>query len=138
MSDFYAVDSNGRIGYKNKYGTQNFVFDSLYCQWATGGISGGSCWDKGDGDPHYEMSGDPEPEFEDLDKILEHFCPNITFMQHKALYRAVVQRTSYSQNEYYGNHTDYAVKHFKVENLYNYLVSKELLGSPDSIIKKIT
>ena len=36
-------------------------------KWRTGGISGGSCWDTGDGDHHYPVEGDPESEFRDFD-----------------------------------------------------------------------
>jgi hypothetical protein len=49
---------------------------ALVLSWHTGGISGGSCWDEGESRHHAYSCGDPEPDWEDLDRILEHFCPN--------------------------------------------------------------
>lgn len=132
VSEFYCIQE-GESVYRST-GPR----DSLYVSWVTGGVTGGSCWDTGDDDPHHDLAGDPEPEFSDLDKILEYFCPRISFLQHKAILRDVVKRTEHSVNEYYGNYTDYGVKYFKVEELYSYLMSKGLVGSPDSIIKEIT
>ncbi len=134
-SSFVSIE-NGRPRYHwEKESTKG---DCLAVDWTTGGVSGGSCWDTGDEDNHHPMSADPEPEFEDLDKILEAMCPNITFMQHKALMRDVVKRQEYSVKEYYGNYTDKAFKYFRIKDLYDYLINKDLIGSPDSIVKKIT
>lgn len=90
--------------------------------WRTGGVSGGSCWDTGDNDDQfYDMESEPEPEFESLDKILEHFAPNVTFLQYKRLIQDCVERGDHRENEYYGNHTNYAYKIIKLEALFKYM-----------------
>lgn len=93
-------------------------------QWSTGGVSGGSCWDTGDDDPHYHTSGEPEEELTQLDTILEHFSPNISFLQYKKLCQELIERGEHRENEYYGNYTDYAHKFIRLRRLYSYLNEK--------------
>jgi hypothetical protein len=88
-------------------------------QWTTGGTGGGSCWDTGDEDHHYGIDSEPEPEFEDLDKILEHFYPGITHLQYKKLCREVVENGHHFNNEYYGNSTNYEHKLIRLRKLYD-------------------
>lgn len=93
----------------------------LFLEWETGGIRGGSCWDTGEGhDPHRPYTTDnPEPEFTDLDKILEDVCPNINFLKYKTLASKVITYSSRTQNEYYGNHTSYMIKKLDLTKLYD-------------------
>ena len=99
----------------------------LYIHWCTGGISGGSCWDTGEGaDPHYAMDGEKEPEFDDLDTALLAIAPNISFLQYKKI-TTVINQDSYTEPEYYGNCTYYAYKCVLLRNLFNKLVELELL-----------
>ena len=98
----------------------------LYVQWCSGGISGGSCWDSGDSDPHYARSGDAEPEFDDVDTVLTKICPTLSFLQYKQLMK-IVTRDEYSENEYYGNCTNYTYKKVKLRDLLNELVRMELI-----------
>ena len=132
LKEFYALDDSGYPHYSAP-GPK----DSLYIHWTTGGVGGGSCWDTGDDDPHYSRDSEPEPAFEELDQILEVMCPKIGFLEYKALCREVVKSGEHHQNDYYGNYTDYATKYFKVEDLYDYLMSKGMIGSPDAILKKV-
>jgi len=90
----------------------------LEVEWRTGGMWGGNCW--GD-QPSYSAESDPEPNFDELDTILEKVCPDIPYLQYKKL-DAFIKRDSYTQNEYYGNCTHYAVKRLAVEDLWNFLV----------------
>lgn len=100
--------------------------DELSVQWTTGGMTGGSCWMDGDEDPHYPVEAEKEPEFDDLDKIIEGICPTITFIQYKNLVKAVVKEESYTDNEYYGNHYDRAKKSVNLHVLATYLQEKGL------------
>lgn len=93
-------------------------------EWSNGGLTGGSCWDTGEDDNHYSMSGDEEPELVDLDVILEHFNPGITFLQYKRLCQELIERGESRENEYYGNYTDYAHKFIRLRRLYKYLNEK--------------
>ncbi len=56
--------------------------------WTIGGLTGGSCWG---GSADTARTADPEPEFEDLDKILAEICPNISFLQYRRLCQAVIK-----------------------------------------------
>jgi len=101
--------------------------DVIRQQWSMGGQSGGSCWDDGTEDRHYGVAGEPEPDLADLDTILEHVCPNITYLQYKQLTKGLIEYTDYRENEYYGNYTCYGVKVVKLRNLYDKLKAMELI-----------
>jgi hypothetical protein len=93
----------------------------LYVEWETGGASGGSCWG---GEAHsYSTSNTPE-ELTSLDLILTEFKPDMSFLQYKVLTAKIVQNDSRSVNEYYGNHTDYAMKKVRLRDLYDYMVAQ--------------
>lgn len=97
----------------------------LYTEWTSGGQTGGSCWDEGDSH-YYPIDSDPEPDT-DLDFVLEKICPQITFLQYKALVHGLEERDSYSVNEYYGNYTTYGIKTINLSVLYDALKDKGLL-----------
>lgn len=91
----------------------------------TGGVCGGSCWD--DSHPHPYHNSEPMPQFIAFYQILERVVPNLTFLQAKVMEPIVIKETSDTENEYYGNSTDYAIKYVNLTDLYNYLVEKELI-----------
>ena len=97
----------------------------LYVQWSTGGVSGGSCWDSSDPQPY--TSNEPPKELEILDSILEHFRPQLSFLQYRALTNNLMKYDSYGVGEYYGNSTDYSSKSVDLRSLYDYLVEKNFL-----------
>jgi hypothetical protein len=96
--------------------------DWLYVAWTSGGVGGGSCWDDSD---HYPIAGEPEPEFTDLDVVLEHVCPQITLLQYRQLLSGakpeLVQYEDWSKCEYYGNSTDYRAKMVSLRRLFERL-----------------
>jgi hypothetical protein len=98
----------------------------LYHEWRTGGQSGGSCWDTDDS-THYGISGDPEPDFVDLDKILENLCPTITFLQYKRLIADIIRCDERVENEYYGNYTNYGIKMVRLGDLCDKLNEMKLI-----------
>lgn len=130
LEEFLKVGNAYKIA-KNSYsryiGEEVMTENGISVEWRTGGISGGSCWDEGDRDPHYSIGGDDEPEFKELDSLFEKVCPNITFLQYRNIMSECVSSYDYSINEYYGNHTDYKVKWVCLERLYNMLVEKNLI-----------
>ena len=109
-------------GQKNASGGSNFISVS----WATGGFSGGSCWD--DSNPRPYTSHEQPKELSDLDLIIGEFCPEINFLTYKKLAHALVETFTYCENEYYGNSTDYAGKKCDLRKLYAYL--KEEIKAP--------
>jgi len=85
---------------------------------STGGTSGGGYGE--DSNPRPYVNDNPEPiELVELDRILELVWPEITYLQYKALVReAGVKTESYTQNEYYGNSTNYVYMTVKLGELY--------------------
>ncbi len=92
---------------------------SIYIEWKIGGMSGGSCW----GTEATPCGGEEKPDFKDLDAILEHFTPKITFLQYKKLDK-LIKETEYNVTEYYGNYSDYKRNYIIIKELYETL--KEL------------
>lgn len=101
---------------------QDFEEDCIGIKWMSGGVGGGSCWDEGDGNNHYSIEGDSKPEFEDLDLILEKVMSNITFLQYKKLCKFLIKEKSWSEDEYYGNSTNYIINYIFIDELYDYLM----------------
>jgi len=112
---------------------------ALVNAWESGGVTGGSCWDDGDRTHRY-TTGEPEPLWDDLDRILEHFCPNITYIRYKRLL-AFVKTGEYTRNEYYGNSTTFAHKALYLSDLFQYLSERNLFeiepgDRPDNYMDK--
>lgn len=100
----------------------------LHIEWLTGGMRGGNCWG---GEPQRIESWelDNEPDFESLDEVLEHFAPQITFMEYKRLNQVVVEEDSRFEPDYYGNSSEYTIKKVELKKLYKWLVEKNFINS---------
>mgnify|MGYP006935470136 CR=1 FL=1 len=107
------------------YAAKEYDCPHLFVQWETGGVSGGSCWDSSNPQPY--TTSNPEGELQCLDKILEYFVPNLSFLQYRILYNSLVERESRTEYEYYGNSTDYSYKEVDIKKLFDYMVGKEWL-----------
>ena len=92
--------------------------DVVYMQWETGGSSGGDCWG-GDSREYYEHN--TVTDFVVLELICEKLAPEIPFMAFNKIRRDNIIDGSYSDCQYYGNRTDYAIKLVKLEQLYQSL-----------------
>ena len=117
-SDYYGYSSLDLYGGIVLYHKE----PALILSWCTGGITGGSCWG---GENHAYSSGEVEPDWEDLDRILEHFCPNITHLKYKAVMRSSTT-DDYEVGEYYGNSRNYALRVMKIKDLWEVLNEKKL------------
>jgi len=91
--------------------------------WTIGGLTGGSCWG---GSADTARTADPEPEFEDLDKILAEICPNISFLQYKRLCQAIIKTKDWTEAGYYGNYYEKRIKSFSIAELEEYLKDNNL------------
>ena len=91
--------------------------------WTIGGMTGGNCWGNS---ADTARTADPEPEFEDLDKILAEICPNISFLQYKRLCQAVIKTKDQTEGGYYGNYYETRIKSFSVAELEEYLKDNNL------------
>jgi hypothetical protein len=102
---------------RDLYGSVN-----LKVTWTIGGMAGGSCYDDSSEDRHYAVDTEEEPELEDLDKVLEIVCPQITFLQYKKLIKSVVSRDKEDRDYcYYGNYYDRMSKSVDLSVLEQYL-----------------
>lgn len=99
----------------------------LSTTWTTGGITGGNCWG---GSANLPVQAGREPEFTDLDMMLESLCPNISFLHYRRLVQEVVNYTNRSEREYYGNYYEYAIKSVDLKQLEEYLITKQLWTPP--------
>lgn len=97
---------------------RDFKGDSLEVKWTMGGLEGGNCW--GDA-ADLSISPESEPDFEQLDKILEVLCPSITYLQYKALVKELVESTTQQESAYYGNYYVHGVKSIKLAALEEFL-----------------
>ncbi len=92
----------------------------IYTRYETGGYSGGSCWD--DSDPQPYTSEIPKDKFKVLDLVLKELCPNISYLQYKEI-ESLIDYNNYSENEYYGNCSNYQIEFIQTSKLYNLLES---------------
>ena len=95
--------------------------------WTTGGMGGGSCWDDGTEDHHHAISGSIEPPLADLDALLLRVAPNISFLLYRNLENTLLRRGEYSENEYYGNYTEYAFKRIVLLELFDFLREHDVI-----------
>ena len=112
--------------YKIRYNSPEPSIDSISISWTTGGECGGSCWDTGE-HKHRPLTAEPEPEFEDLDKILEAVCPNMSFLQYKRICSQCIEFDTDTRNEYYGNYTCIGIKRILLPKLFEVLKEKNLI-----------
>lgn len=113
----------GRFGNKNKKDKTPYI----YVEYSTGGVSGGSCWDEGPANYTSYTSSEPPRDLEDFDIILEKICPNISFLTYKNITNSLIEHSTRTENEYYGNSSSYAMKKCNLVKLYNLLVEKDLI-----------
>lgn len=103
---------------------RSYIDDKLQISWTTGGLTGGNCWGDSADTP---VQPESEPDFYDLDKVLEALCPNISFLQYKKLCASVVELSNKSDSsDYYGNVYYQSVKTVKLDKLKKYLEENNL------------
>lgn len=93
----------------------------LFVKYETGGVAGGSCWDSSDPQPYSIDEEDLEDDFDVLDEFLTENAPNLTFLQYRETVKQFIHTDSYSENEYYGNCTDFGVKYVVLTELIPHL-----------------
>lgn len=99
-------------GQKKEAGT------AFYAAWTSGGESGGDCYG-GKARPY--TSDTPEAEFDALDKFLEAFFPDITYLTFRKMERKVERDTHNGYGDYYGNCVNYAFKKLAFEDVWDAL-----------------
>ena len=97
----------------------------LSVRWCTGGKSGGSCWGH---EANWDVSSDREPDFVDLDTILENIALDISFLKYKNLTKKLIKiEDDIIENEYYGNYRVYSEKRVYLRELYDCLKEEKFI-----------
>lgn len=94
----------------------------IFVRWSPGGVSGGSCW--GDSSPRRHTDDEPEPDLVAFDVILERIKPDLTYLQYRRLERGLIKSVGWTEDEYYGNSTDYTVKSIRLRDLFDRFVAE--------------
>lgn len=89
----------------------------IYCRYDVGGYRGGSCW--GDRAESYYNEA-PKDKMKVLEIVLTELCPNISYLQYKQI-ESLIDYNDYSEDQYYGNSTDWKIEFIKLSDLYNLL-----------------
>ena len=92
--------------------------------WTTGGLSGGDCWGGSACNP---VGSEPEPEFNELDKVLGLFEPTISFLTYKDIIKQLVKVEESTSSDYYANYTNESRKIVDLKALFNYLCDKNVI-----------
>lgn len=108
--------------------------ERISINWISGGITGGSCW----GTERYNREIDKEPEFVDLDNILELINPDFKLFEYKRLLREIeetglIKFHQKNYDGYYGNSEEISYKVIILRELYDFLVEKNLIESEEQI-----
>lgn len=97
----------------------------IFVEYEVSGYSGGGYQDDAKARPY--TSDKPPKELALLDNILELICPEISFLKYKTLLSTVLKNDTRSENEYYGNSTNYAIKKVSLVKLFDELKSRNLV-----------
>jgi transcriptional antiterminator len=97
--------------------------------WVTGGVGGGSCWDTGEEDHHYELSEQQSQSIECLEQFLEEFYPHLSLSQYQELIYKV-KNEYWTENEYYGNYTNYRCAYITFEDIADFFAN---LNKPETL-----
>ena len=101
--------------FKEPYGIPVHIKEPVvYLRYETGGWSGGGYMDECVASP-YEVN--KIPNFEVLDILLNEIYPNISYLDYKKISK-IIHTNEETENEYYGNSTDYHI---------DYIILSELL-----------
>lgn len=73
------------------------------------------------------VEAEKQPDFEELDHILENICPQITFLQYKHIMKECVTIEEEWERDYYGGSTTKAFYRCDLKQLYKYLKENNLI-----------
>lgn len=116
-------DMYGDTDYNNVISTKPRNYghlDIAEVKWMVGGAWGGSCYG---GEPgNYCPDPSDEPSTWTLDCIIEDLWPDISLNDYRKKVLPLVSSDTSRSYEYYGNHTDYAIKRIKLIEVFTLLL----------------
>lgn len=86
----------------------------VYMRCETGGYRGGGYGNDAKALPY--TNNEPEPKFEALDLVLKELKPNITYLEYRGIEK-LIHTNRETDQEYYGNSTDYNIKYIVLSDL---------------------
>ena len=103
------------------------IFESkdlyLVQQIEVGGSSGGNCW--GGESSRYINTEDLNKNFTDFEEALILLCPELTFANFLALRKDnIVKTQEHTEQEYYGDSTDFLYRYVSLKELYDQITKK--------------
>lgn len=104
--------------YRSSHNTK----DRIGVSWSLGGTSCGY-------DHKTEVSGEIEPEFTEIDSILEYYCPDISYLQYRSMSNKLLNKEEESSGDYYGGSITYGYKYIYLEELFEWLKEKNYIKS---------
>ena len=90
--------------------------------WSNGG-TWRNCWGKSG-----NCSAESPCNFDELDNLLSDCSPSITSIQYKKIWNECVDIDEYSKNDYYGGREYFSYYRCDIENLYNTLITMNLIN----------
>lgn len=69
------------------------------------------------------LIGEPEPEFDSLDRALSILAPSITYLHYRQICRELMKRETYDGSNYY-NSIECEIKYVRLEDLHQFLENK--------------
>lgn len=87
----------------------------VYYKSSPGGITGGDCWGDSDNGNRSYTKTDNEPN-KVLDVVINELCPGISYAVYRKIQNAI-NRNDWSENEYYGNCTNWKIEYITVSEL---------------------
>ena len=89
--------------------------DRIGVSWSLGGTSG-NCFD----DQVSSISPDAEPEFTEIDSVLEHYCPYLSYTQYKYMHNKLLHKDQKYESDYYSGGITYGYKYIYLDELLTY------------------
>jgi len=94
--------------------------DTIIQKTIIGEAVGGNCWNDNPAEYH-AIDLNKRLDFIYLEKIINNFCPNISYKKYRKLWENLVHEEEETEREYYGNYTNYHIFRIDVKDLYNFL-----------------
>ncbi len=94
----------------------------IYTRYETGGYSGGSCYNDDDSYARPYTIDEPKNKWEVLDIVLKELYPTVSYLQYKEITK-LIQDNEETEDEYYGNSTDWKVEYIILSDLFNLIES---------------
>lgn len=112
----------------------DFIFENsndISICWTIGGRSGGSCWNVGKKNAHTSIETEEEPEFLELENVLNNF-PDLKYSTYKKI-KDLIKVKDFEDSGYYGNYTERRKKYIVLSDLKDILIEENCFEDEHSL-----